>query len=63
MFLVKDGRDPNFKEQLTTLTYKENKIWTEKLISEGYTVLDLGNPGNVQELSPFYEIEKELLFR
>lgn len=30
--------------------------------NNGFTVLDMGNPKNVQEMSPFYEMEKALLF-
>jgi hypothetical protein len=42
--------------------YKENLAWANKLKDDGYTVLDIGNPNNLDELSPFYEMEKSILF-
>ena len=46
----------------TTAGYAENKAWAEKLKSEGFTVLDLGNPNGLAERSAFYEIELSVLF-
>jgi formylmethanofuran dehydrogenase subunit D len=58
----RNGREPTLEEQLKTRSFKENKVWAEKMIYNGFTVLDMGNPKNVQEMSPFYEMEKALLF-
>ena len=37
-----------------------NQAWAQKLADQGYTVVDIGNP--TQGLSPFYEMEKAILF-
>lgn len=44
--------------------YKANKQWTQKLLNEGYTIIDMGYPKN-QNLSPsvFYNIEVQNLFK
>jgi hypothetical protein len=48
-------------EVVTTSLYKANRQWAEKLVSEGYTVTDIGAaPG--ASLSPFYEMEKTTIF-
>lgn len=41
--------------------FQENQAWAKKLKDQGYTVVDVGNPG-AQKSSPFYETEKEILF-
>jgi len=41
--------------------FKENKAWAQKLKDQGYTVVDVDNPGN-QPPSPFYDMEKQVLF-
>ena len=41
--------------------FRENQVWAEKLVSEGYTVVDIGNPTQ-RGLSVFYEMEKGILF-
>ena len=43
---------------MKTLMYKRNKEWAEKLVSEGYTIVDLGDPNVLNVFSPFYAIEK-----
>jgi len=52
---------PN-SEVIKSNMYKNNKIWAQKLRDEGYTVLDMGNPNNLVEMSAFYSIEKKILF-
>ena len=42
--------------------YKSNKQWAKKLKDEGYTVIDMGNPQEITEMSTFYSIEKKILF-
>lgn len=43
--------------------YQENKDWAAKLKSEGYTVIDLGNPyPKINGFSPFYATEKNTIF-
>jgi len=41
--------------------FQENQAWAQKLADQGYTVVDVGNPGG-QASSPFYEMEKQTLF-
>ncbi|PSL27433.1 RHS repeat domain-containing protein [Dyadobacter jiangsuensis] len=45
-----------------TLMYKANKQWAEKLKSEGYTVIDMGYPDDMNSTSLFYDIETRTLF-
>jgi hypothetical protein len=42
--------------------YQDNKQWAQRLKDEGYTVLDIGDPNQLSEFSPFYAIEKKILF-
>ncbi len=49
-------------EILKTDMYKANKAWIEKLNYDGYTIIDMGNPHNVTEMSPFYSMEKMIIF-
>jgi len=49
-------------EVIQTRMYKNNKEWAEKLRSEGYTMLDVGNPNGDHNFSVFYTMEKKLLF-
>ncbi len=41
--------------------YQDNQAWAQKLADQGYTVVDVDNPGG-QADSPFYEMEKQTLF-
>ncbi len=41
--------------------FEENQAWASKLGEQGYTVVDVGNPGG-RSPSPFYEMEKQILF-
>ncbi|TXT27316.1 MAG: hypothetical protein FD134_67 [Gallionellaceae bacterium] len=41
--------------------FQENQAWAQKLKDQGYTVVDVGNPGG-QKNSPFYDMEKQILF-
>jgi len=41
--------------------FEENQAWARKLGEQGYTVVDVGNPGG-RSPSPFYEMEKQILF-
>jgi len=45
-----------------TLMYKANKIWADKLATQGYTVLDMGYPLGTNTQSVFYNMELETLF-
>lgn len=45
----------------TTLLYKENKAFIQKMKEEGYTFIDLGNPIGADP-SAFYDMEKLLIF-
>ena len=44
--------------------YKANKIWAEKLKSQGYTIIDIGYPQD-QNLGPslFYNMELTTIFK
>ena len=47
------------------LGYQENKTWIQKLINEGYTVFDIGDPTDAhlsEGISAFYDMEINLLF-
>ena len=43
-----------------TPMYKINLKWIETLKSEGYTIIDIGNPFK-QEESLFYNLEKQIM--
>lgn len=43
--------------------YKANKAWANKLKEQGYTVMDIGDPNGLNIFSPFYSLEKSILFR
>ena len=45
-----------------TTFYKENIKWAQKLRTEGYTVIDIGNPNNKPVLGPFYSGELNAVF-
>jgi len=45
-----------------TLMYQANEIWANKLISEGYTVIDIGFPPGVTTPSSFYSMEISTIF-
>lgn len=45
----------------STQMFFENQAWAQKLADQGYTVVDVDNPGG-QSASPFYEMEKATLF-
>ena len=59
---IKEGTWLPHNEVIKTKLYKSNKAWAQKLKDEGYTVLDMGNPLDITEMSTFYSIEKKLLF-
>lgn len=44
-----------------TMLYKENIEWATKLKAQDYTVVDLGNPYNLDN-SAFYDAETKILF-
>lgn len=56
-----DTHLPN-NEVVKTLMYKRNKQWAQKLVNEGYTIVDLGDPNGLNVFSPFYAIEKLVIF-
>jgi hypothetical protein len=49
------------QQLMKTLMYAENQAWASRLVAEGYTVLDLGNPYSMG-LSVFYEMERLTIF-
>ena len=61
--LTAGGRRLTNQELLQTKMFTENKAWAKKLVNEGYTILDLGNPyPKHQGFSPFYAMEKKVIF-
>ena len=54
------SREPNNLVR-QELSYIENKIWMNEVKSEGYTVIDLGNPNNLPTLGDFYPMETEIV--
>ncbi len=49
-------------EAIRTKMFKADADWAAKLKKEGYTVLDLGGNPAAKSTSPFYEMEKQILF-
>ena len=47
---------------IRTELFKRNQEWAQKLVRQGYTVFDIGNPQRIPDKSPFYNIELETLF-
>lgn len=41
--------------------YKINKQWIEKMKSDGYTIIDIGNPLSNSVESMFYNMEKGVM--
>lgn len=53
------------EEVMKTLSYAENKAWIEKIVGEGYMVLDMGDPLGrdlAEGMSAFYQLEKQVTF-
>ncbi|NLD46711.1 MAG: hypothetical protein GX660_05860, partial [Clostridiaceae bacterium] len=46
----------------TSEMFKANQKWAEKLLKEGYEIIDIGNPLNTVEESIFYNIELKTIF-
>lgn len=64
-----DTNSPLLKEDLpdhvvvNQRIFEENIKWLDKKAIEGYTILDFGNPNNLNMLSVFYEAETYFLFK
>ena len=56
-----DGRIINEVDIIGTPMYKFNKLWIEDIKSNGYEIIDIGNPRNKEGKSIFYEMEKSTL--
>lgn len=56
------GRLLAYDEIPSTLTYKENMLWVEKIIKDDISVIDIGNPARVKEASRFYDDEIKKIF-
>lgn len=58
----------SYKEILTKnrnnpiLAYQLDIKWAEELVKKGYTIIDIGNPNNIVELSAFYDGERIIIF-
>jgi len=59
--LTEGGRRLTNSELVKSEMFKANKAWAQKIESEGYTIIDIGNPHN-QGFSPFYSVEKLNIF-
>lgn len=42
--------------------YKANEKWAEKLVDEGYDIIDMGYPNGVTTESVFYIMELNTIF-
>jgi len=60
--LTEGGRWLTNSDLVKSEMYKANKSWAKKIKSEGYTIIDIGNPHN-QGFSPFYSVEKKEIFK
>jgi hypothetical protein len=58
---IRDSEYLTADEVKQTMLYKENIEWATKLKAQGYTVVDLGNPYNLDN-SAFYDAETKILF-
>ena len=58
---IRDSQYLTMDEVKQTMLYKENIEWATKLKAQGYTVVDLGNPYNLDN-SAFYDAETKILF-
>lgn len=47
----------------TTLMYQENAQWIQNLISEGYTIIDVGIDKARSTRSPFYQLETNIVYK
>ena len=56
---IGDGWIPD-KAIVQTSLFAENKVWIEKAVEKGHTILDAGNVTG-SRLSPFYEMEKQVI--
>lgn len=45
----------------TTEMFRQNVLWARKVVDEGYTVVDIGNPG-FKSPSVFYDGETAVIF-
>ena len=45
-----------------TLMYKANQKWAQKLLDDGYEIIDIGYPANVNTPSLFYNMELNTIF-
>ena len=52
----------NSKPLPNTLMFKANQQWVQKLLYEGYEIIDIGYPNNVNTPSLFYNMELNLIF-
>ena len=59
---LKEGVYIKDSELPKTMMYKANKIWVEKLIEKGYTVIDIGCPVCGMSESVFYNMELQTIF-
>lgn len=46
-----------------SMMYKANKIWAEKLKTQGYTVIDIGYPDGIATSSIFYNMELTTIYK
>lgn len=44
------------------LALQLNMNWADALVDKGYTIIDIGNPNNISELSAFYDAERTAIF-
>jgi uncharacterized Zn-binding protein involved in type VI secretion len=61
---LKNDYAPNYippDKVVESKMFQNNKAWAQKLVDKGYTIVNVGNPGNLRE-SPFFEMEQKTIF-
>lgn len=59
-FKANGGLIPQYR-LFGTLGHRENVAWAQRMVDEGYTVVDIGNPNN-KGFSVYYAEEKRIIF-
>lgn len=50
------------EELPNTLMYQANEVWANKILNQGYTIIDMGVPPGVTTPSVFYNMEQSTIF-
>ena len=61
---LKNDYAPNYippDKVVASKMFQDNQAWAQKMVDKGYTIVSVGNPGNLRE-SPFFEMEQKIIF-